>query len=673
MIIKGISKYLEEARAIQRLVLFCVGFFFLSLITRPAEAQLFQASIDGMDQKQAAMLAAANDMQAALAAMGTSFIAWPDPSDPTHNPPIVSEFSGALLSQLLTALGTAADYDARLQAIEDRLVNICSATNVGSASMALGEDFSEILADYNEFAENMAPNISHGSSGPATRTSYSLAYLITEIYADANGFIADIHSHHISEDASYYRVYVSAFSLSPSFTHNIPKTAMNDFSVAVEALMTAKNSFSTILADLDTAFHDELSAQYAACLTPGIIDDSGVADTPGGDGFGGGAADADGDGVPDWESDHLGGDGGEDHYNAMIAYLDANWLPVIPLMIHDFAVSVMTQMGAIGMLFDAKHQLETQRLFNIKTLEAHHDYQPDLQMCRMGTNIRSLAASEEIADHHVRLIDRVLTVREHGEKNSVAGGGTADDIADRLERFKTTYCDVDDNNGELVDMCTGSAPADRINKDIDYARTLGDAYTLDLDLLETSATMSADEQDMVALARNLFAHQLPERFLETFITKAEAKDDIMDVRSLQAVRSVARNSYAHLAAMKAEGSGDVDDFMEHLIRNLGVSSTDEIETLVGENPSYYAQMEVLTKKIYQDPAFYTNLYTSTENVKRIGAALNAIQLMQDRDRFEASLRREVLISLILEMNLRDEQDYVDGEIFRDLARDIGSQ
>ena len=70
-------------------------------------------------------------------------------------------------------------------------------------------------------------------------------------------------------------------------------------------------------------------------------------------------------------------------------------------------------------------------------------------------------------------------------------------------------------------------------------------------------------------------------------------------------------------------------------------------------------MEMLTRKMYQNPQFYTNLYTSPENLKRTGVALQALQLMHDRDRFEGSLRREMLLSTILEMKLRESQEVVE--------------
>ena len=96
---------------------------------------------------------------------------------------------------------------------------------------------------------------------------------------------------------------------------------------------------------------------------------------------------------------------------------------------------------------------------------------------------------------------------------------------------------------------------------------------------------------------------------------------------------------------------------------------EDIATFVGDNPSYFAQMHMLTKQIYQHPNFYTNLITKEANITRFEVTMEAMQLMSKRDRYEAALRKEMLLSLLVEMKLRDLQEYnVDIDL-----RDMGSR
>ena len=75
-------------------------------------------------------------------------------------------------------------------------------------------------------------------------------------------------------------------------------------------------------------------------------------------------------------------------------------------------------------------------------------------------------------------------------------------------------------------------------------------------------------------------------------------------------------------------------------------------------------MEILTKKIYQNPDFYTNLYDKPANVERKGVALQAIGLMQKFDLFKSNLRSEASLSVLLELAVIDLQKEVENEFGR---------
>jgi hypothetical protein len=74
---------------------------------------------------------------------------------------------------------------------------------------------------------------------------------------------------------------------------------------------------------------------------------------------------------------------------------------------------------------------------------------------------------------------------------------------------------------------------------------------------------------------------------------------------------------------------------------------------------------MLTKKVYQQPEFYTNLYDAPANVERKSAAIHAIKLIQDMDKFNSVLRSEQNLSVLLELYLEEMQTgviNVDSEV-----------
>jgi hypothetical protein len=82
-------------------------------------------------------------------------------------------------------------------------------------------------------------------------------------------------------------------------------------------------------------------------------------------------------------------------------------------------------------------------------------------------------------------------------------------------------------------------------------------------------------------------------------------------------------------------------------------------------------MDILTKKMYQRPEFYTDLYDTPTNVDRKGVSLQAIGLMQDFDTLKSYLRQEMILAVLVEMELMREQSIIEdnlGSLANDGAR-----
>ncbi len=366
----------------------------------------------------------------------------------------------------------------------------------------------------------------------------------------------------------------------------------------------------------------------------------------------------------------------------MITLWQDHILPAMMLMAEQLTVVAMQQAEIVGTFLDAKHQLETQRIFQQLQARAHKDYHPSIGMCEFGSSIKSLAASERKGEYNAVLMSQRSMDRQLGNANSSATYGNDLDKEGRLEQFKEKFCDPKDNNDGLGLMCKqkidpapdpDSAKRERYNKDIDYARTVDFPWTLKIDFTDTDSTKH--EEEVLALASNLYAHHVfarpPAKLLEAVID-AKAEESMtnmqkryLDMRSLVAKRSVAENSFNAITTMKSEGTAGSKDFLKALLAELGVpnsATNSETEAVLGENPSYYAQMEMLTKKIYQNPDFYTNLYDKPANVNRKNVALQAIALMQKFDMFKSYLRSEASLSILLELAVMELQEEVENEI-----------
>lgn len=350
-------------------------------------------------------------------------------------------------------------------------------------------------------------------------------------------------------------------------------------------------------------------------------------------------------------------------------FFEDNILPAMMLMSEQITATAMKQVQIIGSFFDARQQMETQQTLQKIRTQAHKDYQPSVGMCEFGSSVKSLAATERRGEYNAYILSQRSQDRHLGQALTASSEGEKSDITTRLAQFKTTYCDPADNSSGLGKLCTGG-PTKRRNKDIDYVRTLAAPSTLDVDFSD-SAAPTADEEDIFALASNLYGHRVFYKFGETK-TKAlgetvtgninEVQKNYMDMRAHLAKRSVAENSFNAITALKSSGTEGSKDYLMAILEELGISTTptgtsteSDAEKILGDKPSYYAQMEVLGKKIYQNPDFYTNLYDKPANVERKQVAMQAIGLMQKFDLFKSYLRQEASMSVLLEMSIINDQ------------------
>ena len=343
-------------------------------------------------------------------------------------------------------------------------------------------------------------------------------------------------------------------------------------------------------------------------------------------------------------------------------------LAAMQLMTTQLTTNAMQQVQVIGTFFDAKHQLEMQRLFQTLKLRAHKDYHPSEGLCEVGSISRSLNASARNANLTNSALSRRMIERQVMAKDTVANKAAESDQDNRLVNFIKTYCNKLDDNKNLDLLCKkGNPDSENINKDINYTSTIDSALTLDIDFSGTASTPTIDEKAVMALSNNLFSHKLmPFTSANKFVRKngkpsIEASEQVyMDYRALTAKRSVAQNSFTAITALKTKGDAGSQPFIYALLKEMGgdAITAEEIKREIGEQPSYYAQMDILTKKLYQRPEFYSDLYDKPANVLRKDVAIQAATLMQKRDLYQSYLRSEMTLAVMLETLLVKEQDAV---------------
>lgn len=357
----------------------------------------------------------------------------------------------------------------------------------------------------------------------------------------------------------------------------------------------------------------------------------------------------------------------EDHKKWL---MDVIWkqkiIPNLVMVAEQVSAVGLEQMEVIGVFLDAKHQLESQRLFQQMAARAYKDYTPSEGFCTVATMTRSLAASDRNTDVNTLVLSQRSLRRQLLSTNGIGTEGSVTDRASRYAQFQLRYCDKDDNTAGLAAVCKhdNAVPTDRLNRDIDFFRTVSRPMNLDLNL--SNGAVTEDEKDVFALEANLYSHELQDPVEPGKMKDDSALQAYLDTRSIIAKRSVAESSFQAIAAMKSTGQTSValtGQYLKAALLEMGISDADATKML-GDNPSYYTQMEILTKRMFQRPEFFVDLYDKPVNVERKSVALQAISLMQRRDIFKSALRTEAMLSLLLELDVMKEQEAVENQVKR---------
>ena len=339
--------------------------------------------------------------------------------------------------------------------------------------------------------------------------------------------------------------------------------------------------------------------------------------------------------------------------------IDQSWLKGFRSFGNKITTALISQTTSLGSFINAQALSEAKAAREANLGRTAKAYATSEALCRFGTLSQSLAASEALKNSNKLIINSILNNRERAPVGT-ANADPINAVQTRVNQLANNYCDPTQGNLSLNRLCEDSKDSSRFNKDVSYTRALDVPMTLDIAFTETPNSATAkDQEDVLALSETLF----PAQPLDKSYSNSEYLTDSSEYRSLQAMRNVAKSSLVTTIAEKAKGTKGSEEFISKLMQALGVPEA-QAKQMMGENPSYFAQMEVLTKKLYQDPAFYVNLVDTPANVQRQKAAIRAIKLQQGHDLAETVKRREMLLAILLELKIRERAAMVEGQALK---------
>jgi len=362
---------------------------------------------------------------------------------------------------------------------------------------------------------------------------------------------------------------------------------------------------------------------------------------------------------------------------------------------------MMHQAIMVGAMMDGKNQMETQALMQRLAAQAHKDYHPSMGMCEFGTIVMSMGPSDNRMALAKGVMDEGLLKRQLGNRNINASEGRFQDRNGRLSLFKWRFCYEPDNNRIDGKVLTGLGlvcdpgesglfanqfPTRHLDQETDFTNSVALKRTILYEPGWTDycirglgnppeACIFEDDHAMYSMSALLYGHDVFDGVPASLLKDENNWDEYLDMRSVIAKRAVAAEPFHSIVGLKSFGTGENptapgsqrDSYMTQsryivpIFESLGMTPS-ETATYLGSNPSYMAFLEVMSKKMYQRPQFYTELYDTPANIERKSVAMQAISLILDRDIYESYLRSESVMALILEAKLEDAQKQVENRV-----------
>lgn len=307
------------------------------------------------------------------------------------------------------------------------------------------------------------------------------------------------------------------------------------------------------------------------------------------------------------------------------------YLPALKEMTKQLSTARPDQSLSMGMMEEAKGQVETQRLMQEKMVEQDRRMRTSDLMCPVATVAPALGETERMS----RAVANVVTIGSskirRAQTGSVSEHGRGGERNAQWKVYKDNFCDPNDNNG--ASGCAVAGPM--AGKDTDVNSLLwGEKQTIDM----ATPVIGAQNELLVNTAlQNMLAPVSPEPIPPSVLQTAQGQREMLKRRSLEARMRTAYNVMARMIGQRTGGKPRPE---AAAVRAAGLNPGDL--SVVSTNPSYKELMDTMTRDRHRDPAYITKLIDNPENILREQGSIKALQLQQMNEIYK---RQEELLAL----------------------------
>ncbi|MDD9900230.1 MAG: hypothetical protein OXT65_04560 [Alphaproteobacteria bacterium] len=313
-----------------------------------------------------------------------------------------------------------------------------------------------------------------------------------------------------------------------------------------------------------------------------------------------------------------------DFWNTMWRY---NMEPAFQDMTDQLTTMNTDQARAIGSFADMMDKNRAIRKLREEQVRAHRELSPGENVCVAASTMGGLVQASTFSRTYNALAPQDMLRRQH-----VGGGSAQADMAGRVARYATRYCDPAENAG--ITLCPGGpAVPGFIGADLDVA---GRVFARDtIDIRDPNVKQAVDD-----LVQNIAEPFVPDPVPEMSLTGTGGAEAFLQRQSRQAKRQVIYDNLYHIISRRIPGSGlEVGTYVNEVRLEAGMDPA-----LLVNNPSRHEVLEVMANERYRTGKYAVRMMTEPEHVERELAVQEGIKSMQMADMLDLMDRYSLLVA-----------------------------
>lgn len=276
---------------------------------------------------------------------------------------------------------------------------------------------------------------------------------------------------------------------------------------------------------------------------------------------------------------------------------------------------------------DSAEQARTSQLLSELQVESALAYQPSEQVCAAGTIAGGLTRANTIARAYARAAPVESAGRSAGTRGTSGERGAANDISERWNNVKASYCNASENGGASGCASDGTM----VNADIDVTGTVFQKDTIDL----TDPATKASVDDLID---NIAEPFVPNNIPASTLNSATGKEDMIKRDEYRAQRQVIHAALEYVVSRRAP-SGIDGQFVNNMRGAAGISAD-----MFSESPSHNEIMDVMMNERFRTGQYSVEQVDTPENNAREATVQNAFEAVQGKDLLDLTDHLSLLLA-----------------------------